>query len=184
MSLELASLTVGLFERVAGHHGRKVVITSRGSENHAVLVGESYLNELEAAAKRLRHIESGNAMPASDFGAGGSPMELTILLPIYDAMQTHFRRRSWPRSADSPVDPKTPPLAVTDTHALVWAIDGNRKRLGRRARKLFDSADDAKCATYIPAFVLAELGEACHEGRVTLAIRRSRRRPGIACLWA
>jgi PIN domain nuclease of toxin-antitoxin system len=68
------------------------------------------------------------------------------------------------------VDPKTPPLAVTDTHALIWAIDGNRKRLGKRARKLFDSADEAKCAIYIPAFVLAELGEACHEDRVTLAL--------------
>ena len=44
----------------------------RGSENHAVLVGESYLNELEAAAKRLRDIESGNAKPASDFKLIGS----------------------------------------------------------------------------------------------------------------
>lgn len=61
-----------LFEMVAGHHGRKIVITSRGSENHAVLVGESYLNELEAAAKRLRDIESGNAKPASDFKLMGS----------------------------------------------------------------------------------------------------------------
>jgi PHD/YefM family antitoxin component YafN of YafNO toxin-antitoxin module len=56
-----------LFETVTGHRGRKVVITSRGSENHAVLVGESYLNDLEAAAKRLRDIESGKAKRASDF---------------------------------------------------------------------------------------------------------------------
>jgi hypothetical protein len=49
-----------------------------------------------------------------------------------------------------------------DTHALIWAIDGNRKRLGKHARKLFDSADEAKCAINIPALVLAELGEACH----------------------
>jgi PHD/YefM family antitoxin component YafN of YafNO toxin-antitoxin module len=61
-----------LFETVAGHRGRKVVITSRGSENHAVLVGESYLNELEAAAKRLRDIESGKAKPASAFKLIGS----------------------------------------------------------------------------------------------------------------
>src|SRR5712671_7476513 len=85
-------------------------------------------------------------------------------------MRTRCGRRSWPRSADSPVDPQTPPLAVTDTHALIWAIDGNRKRLGKRARKLFDSADEAKCAIYIPAFVLAELGEACHKDRVRLAL--------------
>jgi PIN domain nuclease of toxin-antitoxin system len=68
------------------------------------------------------------------------------------------------------VDPKAPPLAVTDTHALVWAIDGNRKRLGKHARKLFDNADDGKGAIYIPALVLAELGEACHKDRVTLAL--------------
>jgi PHD/YefM family antitoxin component YafN of YafNO toxin-antitoxin module len=61
-----------LFETVAGHRGRKVVISSRGSENHAVLVDESYLNELEAAAKRLRDIESGKAKPASDFKLIGS----------------------------------------------------------------------------------------------------------------
>jgi PIN domain nuclease of toxin-antitoxin system len=68
------------------------------------------------------------------------------------------------------VDSKAPPLAVTDTHALIWAIDGNRKRLGKRARKLFDNADEAKCAIFIPALVLAELGEACHRDRVTLAL--------------
>ena len=61
-----------LFQSVTGHRGRKVVITSRGSEHHAVLVGESYLNELEAAAKRLRDIESGKAHPASDFKLIGS----------------------------------------------------------------------------------------------------------------
>jgi PHD/YefM family antitoxin component YafN of YafNO toxin-antitoxin module len=61
-----------LFEMVTGHRGRKVVIASRGSENHAVLVGESYLNELEAAARRLRDIESGKAKPASDFKLIGS----------------------------------------------------------------------------------------------------------------
>ena len=61
-----------LFQTVTGHRGRKVVITSRGSENHAVLIGESYLNELEAAAKRLRDIESGKANPGSDFKLIGS----------------------------------------------------------------------------------------------------------------
>jgi PHD/YefM family antitoxin component YafN of YafNO toxin-antitoxin module len=61
-----------LFQAVTSHRGRKVVITSRGSENHAVLVGESYLNELEAAAKQLRNIESGKAHPAADFKLIGS----------------------------------------------------------------------------------------------------------------
>jgi PHD/YefM family antitoxin component YafN of YafNO toxin-antitoxin module len=52
-----------LFETVTAHRGRKIIITSRGNENHAALVGESYLNDLEAAAKRLRDIESGNQGP-------------------------------------------------------------------------------------------------------------------------
>ena len=68
------------------------------------------------------------------------------------------------------MDPKAPPLAVTDTHALIWAIDGNRKRLGKHARKQFENADDGKCAIYIPALVLAELAEACHKDRVTLSL--------------
>jgi PIN domain nuclease of toxin-antitoxin system len=66
------------------------------------------------------------------------------------------------------MDPKAPPLAVTDTHALIWAVQGNRKRLGRRARKQFENADEGRCAIYIPAPVLLELGEACHKNRVTL----------------
>jgi PIN domain nuclease of toxin-antitoxin system len=66
--------------------------------------------------------------------------------------------------------PKAPPRAVTDAHALIWAIDGNRKRLGKHARKQFDNADEGKCAIYTPALVLAELGEACHKDRVTLAL--------------
>ena len=60
------------------------------------------------------------------------------------------------------------PLAVTDTHALIWAIDGQGKRLGKHARRLFDRADEGMCAIYVPAHALAELGEACHSGRVML----------------
>ena len=61
-----------LFETVTAHRGRKVVITSRGAVNRAVLVGEDYLDGLEDAAKKLRDIESGNARPASDFKLIGS----------------------------------------------------------------------------------------------------------------
>ncbi|MFT4102481.1 MAG: type II toxin-antitoxin system VapC family toxin [Burkholderiaceae bacterium] len=61
-----------------------------------------------------------------------------------------------------------PVFAITDTHALIWAATGNVKRLGRRARRLFERADDGECAIYIPAIALVELGEACHRGVVTL----------------
>jgi len=37
-----------------------------------VLVGESYLNELESAAKRLRDIEAGHGVPADSFKLMGS----------------------------------------------------------------------------------------------------------------
>jgi PIN domain nuclease of toxin-antitoxin system len=40
--------------------------------------------------------------------------------------------------------------------------------LGKRARRLFDRADEGKCAIYIPAHALAELGDACHSNRVIL----------------
>lgn len=62
------------------------------------------------------------------------------------------------------------PLAVTDTHALIWAIGDQRKKLGRRARQLFDRADDHKGAIYIPAVALAELGEAHHRGFIDLSV--------------
>ncbi|MDR0780319.1 MAG: type II toxin-antitoxin system prevent-host-death family antitoxin [Pseudomonadales bacterium] len=61
-----------LFEAVTARHGRKVIITSRGATNHAALIGESYLNELESAAKRLRDIEAGHDMPADSFKLVGS----------------------------------------------------------------------------------------------------------------
>jgi hypothetical protein len=61
-----------LFETVTAHRGRKIVISSRGAVNRAVLVGEEYLSGLEVAAKKLRDIESGNARPPSDFKLVGS----------------------------------------------------------------------------------------------------------------
>jgi prevent-host-death family protein len=61
-----------LFEAVTIHRGRKVVITSRGAANRAVLVGEDYLSGLEVAAKKLRDIESGSAKPPADFKLVGS----------------------------------------------------------------------------------------------------------------
>lgn len=62
------------------------------------------------------------------------------------------------------------PLAVTDTHALIWAIDGSRKRLGKRARQIFGRSDGGEASIYIPTFALAELSEACHRGRVMLTL--------------
>jgi hypothetical protein len=59
------------------------------------------------------------------------------------------------------------PLAVTDTHALIWAIGDKRKWSGKRAKRLFDRADGRECAIHIPTFAL---GEACRKSHVTLNI--------------
>lgn len=61
-----------LFQAVTKRYGHKVIITSRGGSAHAVLVAESYLNELEAAAKKLRDIEGDTRAPARDFKIVGS----------------------------------------------------------------------------------------------------------------
>lgn len=61
------------------------------------------------------------------------------------------------------------PLAVTDTHPLIWAATGRLNKLGKSAKRIFERAAAAKCAIYIPSLVLVELGEACHRGTVTVA---------------
>lgn len=58
---------------------------------------------------------------------------------------------------------------VTDTHALVWAITGSKK-LGRRARRIFEAADARRGTIYVPSIVLAELSELSRLGRVGLSL--------------
>ncbi|MDA0313416.1 MAG: PIN domain-containing protein [Gemmatimonadetes bacterium] len=61
------------------------------------------------------------------------------------------------------------PLAVIDTHALIWYAMGRAQKLGRRARKLLTQADEGRASIYIPAIVLIEVLEAAHRGVVLLA---------------
>jgi PIN domain nuclease of toxin-antitoxin system len=60
-------------------------------------------------------------------------------------------------------------LAVTDTHALLWAVGNKRARLGRRARAMFERADAGNGAIYVPTIALVEVAEAIHAGRASLA---------------
>lgn len=60
------------------------------------------------------------------------------------------------------------PLAVTDTHALIWVAAGKLNELGRAAKRIFERAAVGKCSIYIPSLALVELGEACHRGTVTV----------------
>lgn len=61
-------------------------------------------------------------------------------------------------------------LAVTDTHALIWASTGKLHRLGRRARQHFERTEQHQAAVYVPAMVLAELSELQQLGRLTLPL--------------
>lgn len=81
----------------------------------------------------------------------------------------HGGRKSWCRWENSRVDEKDAPLAVTDTHSLIWAASGNVRRLGRAAKRIFERAGEGRCSIYVPTTVLVELGEACHRGRITIS---------------
>ncbi len=59
------------------------------------------------------------------------------------------------------------PLAVIDTHALVWAL-WQRKRLGRAALRLIDRVERGQASLYVPALALVEIGEAVQRGRLEL----------------
>lgn len=60
------------------------------------------------------------------------------------------------------------PYAVADTHAVIWAATGRTERLGRKARRYFQRADDGEAVIYVPTIALVEFGEAVHAGRVKL----------------
>lgn len=59
-------------------------------------------------------------------------------------------------------------LAVTDSHGLIWYASGRRRKLGAKAKRLFDRADRGQAAIYIPTIVLVEIAEASHRGTVQL----------------
>lgn len=54
--------------------------------------------------------------------------------------------------------------AVTDTHALVWYALGRKRRLGARARGLFDAAVAGRALIHVPTLVLVEVFEAARKG--------------------
>jgi PIN domain nuclease of toxin-antitoxin system len=60
-------------------------------------------------------------------------------------------------------------LAVTDTHALVWWARGEKKRLGRQARRVYESVDAGRAVLFVPTLVLVEIGDLARRGIVRLA---------------
>jgi len=54
-------------------------------------------------------------------------------------------------------------MAVTDTHRLLWYADPRaHRKLGREALAHFQRVDRREAAVYVPALVLAEVGELAH----------------------
>ncbi|MGH7576128.1 MAG: PIN domain-containing protein [Longimicrobiales bacterium] len=63
---------------------------------------------------------------------------------------------------------RTPEIAVSDTHALIWWITDQRRRLGRKANEFFDRVDAGLSVVCVPSISLVELDEAVADGDVTL----------------
>jgi PIN domain nuclease of toxin-antitoxin system len=57
-------------------------------------------------------------------------------------------------------------LAVTDSHALIWYATKRKRKLGSKARRVFERADTGGAAVYVPSIVLVEVAEASHRGVV------------------
>ena len=61
-----------------------------------------------------------------------------------------------------------PEIAVVDSHALIWYASGQVRRLGRRARAMFDRAAAGTALLHVPTVVFVEVGEAIHAGRLAV----------------
>jgi PIN domain nuclease of toxin-antitoxin system len=72
---------------------------------------------------------------------------------------------------------------VTDTHALVWYLTGQARRLSRRAHRAFQDADRGRATVHIPVVILMEVVLLERRGRVEVAYRELREqlsvRPGL-----
>lgn len=61
-----------------------------------------------------------------------------------------------------------PEIAVTDTHALIWWIADERRRIGRRAKRFLEKVDTGGAVLCVPSIVLVELSEAAVHGDLEL----------------
>jgi PIN domain nuclease of toxin-antitoxin system len=59
---------------------------------------------------------------------------------------------------------------VTDTHALVHHVTGRKRRLGRRARNIFDRADRGSDTIIVPFTVLEEVLLLSEVGKVQIPV--------------
>lgn len=59
---------------------------------------------------------------------------------------------------------------VTDTHALIHRVTDRRRRLGRRARNIFDRADRGSDTIVVPFTVLEEMLLLSEAGKIHLSL--------------
>lgn len=59
-------------------------------------------------------------------------------------------------------------IAATDTHALIWYGNRQWKKLGPRARRVFEDAEAGHATIYVPVQGLVELSEGVRNGRAVL----------------
>jgi len=63
---------------------------------------------------------------------------------------------------------------VVDTHALVWYLSGQERRLSARVRRTFSAADCARSRIHVPVAVLMELVLLEQCGRLRISYRELR----------
>lgn len=72
---------------------------------------------------------------------------------------------------------------VVDTHAIVWHLSGQERRLSARARRAFSTAESGRSRIHVPVAVLMELVLLEQMGRLRISYRELREqlvlRPGF-----
>jgi PIN domain nuclease of toxin-antitoxin system len=62
-------------------------------------------------------------------------------------------------------------MYVTDTHPLVWHAQAKTTRLGKRARRLFENAEQGRTLIFVPSAVLWETALLAMKGRLIFPVR-------------
>jgi predicted nucleic acid-binding protein len=62
-------------------------------------------------------------------------------------------------------------MYVTDTHGLIWFLTDDRK-LGKKAEKIFLSADRGDATVVIPSIVLLEILHICEKQNAKLKFKQ------------
>ena len=62
-------------------------------------------------------------------------------------------------------------MVVTDTHAFIWYMQSKHGRLSKRAKSLFDDAEEGRTLIHVPSVVLWEVADRMADGTISLRQR-------------